>query len=90
MIPVKSTNKEGAVQAGTEAAAHTDDSDREQGLRLTPLTGRETEVSLLTNRWELANEGMGQVVLLIGEAGLGKSRMVRTLKEIVLGGSTAR
>ena len=39
---------------------------------------------MLTNRWELANEGMGQVVLLIGEAGLGKSRMVRTLKEIVL------
>src|SRR5580704_1751710 len=50
-----------------------------------PLTGRDTEVNLLKDRWEQANEGMGQVVLLIGEAGLGKSRLVHTLKEHVLG-----
>src|SRR5271154_4813897 len=50
-----------------------------------PLTGRDTEVNLLMDRWEQANEGMGQVVLLIGEAGLGKSRLVHTLKEYVLG-----
>ena len=53
--------------------------------RLAPLTGRDTEVSLLMDRWEQANEGMGQVVLLIGEAGLGKSRLVSTLKAHVLG-----
>jgi class 3 adenylate cyclase/tetratricopeptide (TPR) repeat protein len=52
---------------------------------LTPLTGRDTEVSLLKDRWERAKEGMGQVVLIIGEAGLGKSRLVYTLKEHVLG-----
>jgi class 3 adenylate cyclase/predicted ATPase len=52
---------------------------------LTPLTGRATEISLLKERWEQAQEGMGQVVLLIGEAGLGKSRLVHTLKEHVLG-----
>jgi class 3 adenylate cyclase/predicted ATPase len=52
---------------------------------LTPLTGRDHEVSLLKDRWEQAQEGMGQVVLLIGEAGLGKSRLVHTLKEHVRG-----
>lgn len=53
--------------------------------RLAPLTGRDTELGLLMDRWEQANEGMGQVVLLIGDAGLGKSRLVYTLKEHVLG-----
>ena len=43
---------------------------------LTPLTGRDHEISLLKDRWEQAQEGMGQVVLLIGEPGLGKSRLV--------------
>ena len=52
---------------------------------LTPLTGRDHELSLLKDRWEQAQEGMGQVVLLIGEPGLGKSRLVYTLKEHVLG-----
>lgn len=52
---------------------------------LSPLTGRDHEVSLLKDRWEQAIEGMGQVVLLIGEPGLGKSRLVHTLKEHVLG-----
>jgi class 3 adenylate cyclase/predicted ATPase len=52
---------------------------------LTPLIGRDHEVSLLLDRWEQAREGMGQVVLLIGEPGLGKSRLVYTLKEHVLG-----
>src|SRR5580700_6089638 len=53
--------------------------------RVAPLTGRDTEVNLLMDRWEQANEGMGQIVLLIGEAGLGKSRLVHALKEHVLG-----
>jgi predicted ATPase len=53
--------------------------------RLTPLTGRDNEISLLKDRWEQAQEGMGQIVLLVGEAGLGKSRLVHALKEHVLG-----
>ncbi len=52
---------------------------------LTPLTGRDHEISLLMDRWEKAQEGMGQVVLIVGEPGLGKSRLVHTLKEHVLG-----
>jgi class 3 adenylate cyclase/predicted ATPase len=55
---------------------------------LTPLTGRDHEVSLLKDRWEQAQEGMGQVLLLVGEPGLGKSRLVHTLKEHVLGRTT--
>ena len=55
-------------------------------LSLTPLTGRDTELSLLKDRWEQAQEGMGQVVLVIGEAGLGKSRLVQTLAHGPLAG----
>jgi serine/threonine protein kinase/predicted ATPase len=52
---------------------------------LSPLTGRELEVSLLKARWEQAQDGMGQVVLLVGEPGLGKSRLVYALKQHVHG-----
>jgi class 3 adenylate cyclase/predicted ATPase len=48
---------------------------------LTPLVGREEELDLLLRRWSKAQTGEGQVVLLSGEAGLGKSRLVATLHE---------
>jgi predicted ATPase len=51
---------------------------------LTPLVGRESEVTLLLERWEQAKAGHGQVVLLSGEAGIGKSRLVQVLKEQVV------
>ena len=41
---------------------------------LTALVGREEEVELLRRRWFKATDGEGQVVLLSGEAGIGKSR----------------
>ncbi|MEE8180156.1 MAG: AAA family ATPase, partial [bacterium] len=47
---------------------------------LTPLVGREQEVQFLLDRWEQVKEGMGQVVLLSGEAGIGKSRLLQVLK----------
>jgi class 3 adenylate cyclase/tetratricopeptide (TPR) repeat protein len=43
---------------------------------ITPLVGREEEISLLINRWQRAVEGDGQVAILFGEAGVGKSRIV--------------
>jgi class 3 adenylate cyclase len=51
---------------------------------LTPLVGREQEVSLLLERWVQAKEGLGQVVLISGEAGIGKSRLVQVLKDHIV------
>jgi class 3 adenylate cyclase/predicted ATPase len=50
---------------------------------LTPLVGREAEVALLLERWAQVKDGLGQVVLLSGEAGIGKSRLVQVLTEQV-------
>jgi class 3 adenylate cyclase/predicted ATPase len=52
---------------------------------LTPLVGREAEVSLLRERWTQVQDGLGQVVLLNGEPGIGKSRLVQALKEHLAG-----
>jgi class 3 adenylate cyclase/predicted ATPase len=48
---------------------------------LTPLVGREQEVGLLLERWAQVKDGQGHVVLLTGDAGIGKSRLVQMLKE---------
>jgi class 3 adenylate cyclase len=52
---------------------------------LTPLVGRDTELDMLKDLWEQAKEGYGQTACLIGEAGLGKSRLVRELSEHLAG-----
>ena len=51
--------------------------------RMTPFVGREPEVALLVERWRDASGGEGNVVLLSGEAGIGKSRILTTLRERV-------
>src|SRR6266849_3514852 len=50
------------------------------GQFLTPLIGSDTELGFLTRRWENAMEGEGQAVVLPGEAGIGKSRLLQTLR----------
>jgi class 3 adenylate cyclase len=52
-----------------------------RGLALSPLVGREGEIDLLLRRWARAKAGDGQVVLISGEPGLGKSRITATLAE---------
>ena len=47
----------------------------------TPLVGRDEEVALLHRRWEQATTGQGQVILLSGEPGIGKSRLVQVLQD---------
>src|SRR5262245_22337082 len=51
---------------------------------LTPLVGRESEVTLRLERWEQAKPGHGHVVLLTGDPGIGKSRLIQTLKDQVV------
>src|SRR5580700_7965366 len=51
------------------------------GDALTPLVGREEELDLLLRRWSQTRDGEGQVVLLSGEPGIGKSRILSTLRE---------
>src|SRR5262245_37695226 len=65
---------ESAAQSRIDVAAATG---------LTPLVGREHEVGLLWERWAQSRDGLGQVVLISGEAGIGKSRLVRVLAECV-------
>src|SRR6266498_595800 len=64
--------------------------DAVQPRGLTPLVGRESEVALLLERWEQAKASHGQVVLLTGDAGIGKSRLVQMLKEHVANESHTR
>ena len=51
-----------------------------QGV-IAPMVGREHELALLLDRWQQAQDGEGQVVLLSGEPGIGKSRILSTLRE---------
>ena len=50
------------------------------GASLTSLVGRSTELNLLLDRWQKAKEGDGQVILLSGIPGVGKSRLIHELK----------
>ncbi|MGA8569485.1 MAG: AAA family ATPase, partial [Candidatus Binataceae bacterium] len=52
---------------------------------LTPFVGREDELRLLINRWERALEGESQVALIVGEAGIGKSRLAQHFHEQIAG-----
>jgi predicted ATPase/class 3 adenylate cyclase len=79
-IEVYQVRSESTARSRLEAAGRTG---------LTPLVGREPEVALLRERWAQVKEGMGQVVLLCGEAGIGKSRLLQVLTEHVATGPQA-
>jgi len=53
--------------------------------RLTEFVGREPELATVIDHWERAQEGEGQNILIVGEAGVGKSRLVRQLREHLAG-----
>jgi predicted ATPase len=59
------------LAAGAKAAAHI----------MSPLIGRDEEIDLLLRRWTRAKAGDGQVVLVSGEPGIGKSRIAAALEE---------
>jgi class 3 adenylate cyclase/predicted ATPase len=70
-LPVWRVSGESRVEGRFEAR---------QSAGLTPLVGREEEIALLLRCWRQARQGDGQVVLLAGEPGIGKSRLVRELR----------
>jgi hypothetical protein len=59
-------------------------------IGFTPVVGRDSEVALLLERWAHSQDGRGQVVLLSGEAGIGKSRLVEVLRERALSEGATR
>lgn len=77
-LPLYHVTGRSAAQSRLEATA---------GQRRTPFVGRTTEMALLQERWAQVQQGHGQVVLLSGEAGIGKSRLVHVMREQVVGGA---
>jgi class 3 adenylate cyclase/predicted ATPase len=71
-VPVFRVVGEGTTEGRFEAR---------HGHDVLPLVGREQELALLLDRWALAKTGEGQIVLLEGEAGIGKSRVTLALRE---------
>src|SRR5580700_3863500 len=55
-----------------------------------PLIGRAHEMGLMRERWHLARQGEGQIVTVIGEAGIGKSRTIEALQQELAGEAHAR
>lgn len=58
--------------------------DASKSSGLSPLVGRQNDLYLLNQRWENAKSGNGNLLLINGEAGIGKSRLADTLKDQVL------
>ena len=59
--------------------------DGARGASGTPLIGRQEELGLLMRSWESSKQGHGQAILIQGEAGIGKSRLLEALREQAAG-----
>ncbi|MHA1563818.1 MAG: AAA family ATPase, partial [Alphaproteobacteria bacterium] len=75
-VPAWRVHGESAAEDRFEAA---------HGANIGRLVGRDHELGLVMERWNRVVEGHGQVVLLTAEAGLGKSRMVRAVRDEIAG-----
>ena len=64
--------------------------DATRGQSLSRFVGRTSELALVMEKWDLARSGEGQVVLVSGEAGIGKSRFVRAVVDMVGGDAQVR
>lgn len=70
--PVDAYRVEGEATVQSRFAA------RQSGA-MTPIIGREREIELMTERWAMARSGQGQLALVTGEAGIGKSRITQAV-----------
>ena len=77
-LPVAAYAISGEHAADTRFDAH-------KGPDLAPMIGRDPELALLLERWALAQGREGQMVLLVGEAGIGKSRLTRAVSDACAG-----
>ena len=78
-MPLKGFSAPVPVWQATKIHSAASRFDSRQKGPMTPLTGRDEEFGLLLKRWRAVTEGEGQVVLISGEAGIGKSRLVQSL-----------
>jgi class 3 adenylate cyclase/predicted ATPase len=83
LATTKTTGAAGPVRAWQVVGASTIESRFEAlgPAALTALVGREEELELLQRRWRQAAQGEGQLVLIVGEPGIGKSRLAAALRE---------
>jgi class 3 adenylate cyclase/tetratricopeptide (TPR) repeat protein len=77
------------VNAWRVVREHDADPSTEKTATEGPMVGREAELSLLLRSWETSKTGQGQIVLLQGEAGIGKSRLVEAMREKLPAGDYA-
>jgi class 3 adenylate cyclase/tetratricopeptide (TPR) repeat protein len=79
VTPVRAWRVQGVLRTEDRFAA------THSGRTLTALVGRDEEVALLLRHWNWARSGEGQVVLLSGEPGIGKSRLTQVLRDRLKG-----
>ena len=82
---VKGIDEPIAVYCVREATGAASRFEATIGRGLTPLVGRDEEIGLLLSRWQAAKAGDGHVVLLSGEPGVGKSRVIQAFRDHVRG-----
>ncbi|AKI98486.1 TOMM system kinase/cyclase fusion protein [Archangium gephyra] len=85
--PLEGCRRELDVHRVLSAREVTSRFERASGQGLTPLVGRTEELASLLDAWSRARSGQGQLLLLVGEAGMGKSRVVQALRERLAGQS---
>jgi class 3 adenylate cyclase/predicted ATPase len=61
-----------------------------RGKSLGAMVGRDSELTLLTERWRSAAAGKGQVAIITGDAGIGKSRLIRAVHDVLAADLPAR